>query len=67
VGVLEAVKNVVSTRSGVTALWVTHRLEELPFADGAAYMHGGKVVMHGSPGKIERYIGRLQKQALALR
>jgi energy-coupling factor transport system ATP-binding protein len=27
----------------LTALWVTHRLEELPFADGAARMEGGTV------------------------
>ncbi|KAK3038577.1 hypothetical protein RJ639_028028 [Escallonia herrerae] len=30
----------------VTALWVTHRLEELKYADGAVYMEDGRVVMH---------------------
>ena len=32
----------------VTALWVTHRLEELEYADGVSVMEGGKVVMTGS-------------------
>lgn len=33
----------------VTALWVTHRLEELEFADGVSVMDGGKVILTGKP------------------
>lgn len=43
-GVIEAVRRAVDESDGrVTALWVTHRLEELEFADGAAYMEDGVV------------------------
>lgn len=47
VAVLEAIREVVGGEGGVTALWVTHRLEELSYADGAAYMEGGRVVVSG--------------------
>ncbi|WVZ20374.1 hypothetical protein V8G54_007696 [Vigna mungo] len=40
----------------VTALWVTHRLEELEYADGAIYMEDGKVVMHGDAASIRSFI-----------
>ncbi|KAM0070536.1 putative ABC-type polyamine transporter [Helianthus debilis subsp. tardiflorus] len=51
-GVIKAVKNTLSSSEDVTALWVTHRLEELEYADGAVYMEDGKVVMHGEPSVI---------------
>ncbi|CAK9146917.1 unnamed protein product [Ilex paraguariensis] len=35
IGVIKAVKNSVNSSKNVTALWVTHRLEELENADGA--------------------------------
>ncbi|KAF9681780.1 hypothetical protein SADUNF_Sadunf05G0038300 [Salix dunnii] len=44
VGVIKAVKNSLNASDDVTALWVTHRLEELEYADGALYMENGKVV-----------------------
>jgi ABC-type multidrug transport system ATPase subunit len=40
----------------VTALWVTHRLEELDWADGVSYMHDGKVVCTGSPQEMRIYL-----------
>lgn len=40
----------------VTALWVTHRLEELEYADGAVYMEDGRVVMHGNATDIMNFI-----------
>ncbi|CAI7812295.1 unnamed protein product [Closterium sp. NIES-54] len=49
----------------VTALWVTHRLEELQFADGAAYMDGGRVVVMGSVPHVVDYITRQQQQQQA--
>ncbi|PWA74795.1 ABC transporter family protein [Artemisia annua] len=51
-GVIKAVKNTLSSSEDVTALWVTHRLEELEYADGAVYMEDGRVVMHGEASAI---------------
>lgn len=51
-GVIKAVKNCVSGPGGVAALWVTHRLEELKFADGASYMEDGKIVMQGNVSSV---------------
>lgn len=59
-GVLEAVRNVVG--GSVTALWVTHRLEELDFADGAVYMEDGRVVLSGSVEDVKRYIHKQQEE-----
>ncbi|KAI4317103.1 hypothetical protein L6164_025008 [Bauhinia variegata] len=57
VGVIKAVRNSVYTSSAdVTALWVTHRLEELEYADGAIYMEDGKVVKHGDATSIRSFI-----------
>lgn len=49
---IKAVRNTLDGSEGVTALWVTHRLEELEYADGAVYMENGKVVMHGEASSI---------------
>ncbi|GJX17587.1 ABC transporter I family member 10-like protein [Tanacetum coccineum] len=51
-GVIKAVKNTLSSSEDVTALWVTHRLEELEYADGVVYMEDGRVVMHGEASTI---------------
>lgn len=42
------VKSLVKRR-GLTALWVTHRLEELDYCDGAFLLEGGKVIAQGEP------------------
>lgn len=42
------VRNLVKKR-GLTALWVTHRLEELDYCDGAFLLEQGKVVAQGEP------------------
>jgi energy-coupling factor transport system ATP-binding protein len=42
------VKSLVQQK-GLTALWVTHRLEELNYCDGAILLEQGKVVQSGSP------------------
>ncbi|RZC66064.1 hypothetical protein C5167_009759 [Papaver somniferum] len=49
-GVIKAVKNCLG--GDVTALWVTHRLEELEFADGAVYMENGRVIMQSDTKSI---------------
>jgi energy-coupling factor transport system ATP-binding protein len=43
---------------GLTALWVTHRLDELGYCDGAFLLEGGKVVDRGNPQRLQqRLIG----------
>jgi len=60
-GVIEAVRNAVDSSAGrVTAIWVTHRLEELQYADGAAYIEDGKVVQVGTGAEMREFIRRKQ-------
>ena len=40
----------------VTALWVTHRLEELEWADAASYIEDGRVKLSGSPQEVAAYL-----------
>lgn len=53
---IKAVKNCVGDSGEVTALWVTHRLEELEYADGAFYMEDGKIVMQGDGVSLLNFI-----------
>ncbi|EXB40973.1 ABC transporter I family member 10 [Morus notabilis] len=55
-GVIKAVRNSLDSSGDVTALWVTHRLEELEYADGAVYMEDGRVVMHGDAVGVMNFI-----------
>lgn len=43
----------------VTAMWVTHRLEELDWADSVSYMDGGRIHFSGSPREAATYLKRL--------
>lgn len=43
----------------VTALWVTHRLEELEWADSVSYMDQGRIQFTGSPKEASEYLRRL--------
>ena len=58
--VLQSVRNVVDRRPignhPVTAVWVTHRLEEVQYADGVSIMEDGKVVFQGDPGAALRIL-----------
>ncbi|MGP0129255.1 MAG: ABC transporter ATP-binding protein [cyanobacterium endosymbiont of Rhopalodia musculus] len=38
---------------GITALWVTHRLEELNYCDGAFLLENGKVIDKGDPNHLK--------------
>jgi energy-coupling factor transport system ATP-binding protein len=42
------VQNLVKSR-GMTALWVTHRLEELNYCDGAFLLSKGRIIDRGDP------------------
>jgi len=39
---------------GLTALWVTHRLDELNYCDGAFLLENGKVVDRGDPQRLKQ-------------
>ena len=41
-------------RRGLTALWVTHRLEELNYCDGAFLLENGRVVAKGAPDRLKQ-------------
>jgi hypothetical protein len=43
----------------VTALWVTHRLEELDWADSVSYMDQGRILFSGPPDQAREYLRRL--------
>ncbi len=45
---MRCVRQLVDDR-GITALWVTHRLEELDYCDGAFLLENGQVVAAGKP------------------
>lgn len=49
------VRNLVKSR-GLTALWVTHRLDELDHCDGAFLLENGQVVDQGDPQRLKRLI-----------
>eukprot|EP00803_Ostreobium_quekettii_P011331 evm.model.scf_4428.2 EVM.evm.TU.scf_4428.2 scf_4428:6089-6868(-) len=57
--VLECVRGVVGGRRDNTGVWVTHRFEELEFADSAAYMEEGRVLCAGEPAEVVRYVRSL--------
>jgi energy-coupling factor transport system ATP-binding protein len=53
------VRELVRSR-GLTALWVTHRLEELDYCDGAFLLERGKLVDRGNPDRMRQ---RLMQEA----
>lgn len=55
VGVLQAVKQITQVKK-VTAMWVTHRFEELEYADAASYMEDGRLAFTGSPHELKEYM-----------
>lgn len=55
------VRNLVRKR-GLTALWVTHRLEELDYCDGAFLLEGGQVVAQGDPQVLKEKLLATEKQ-----
>ena len=55
------VRNLVQKR-GLTALWVTHRLEELDYCDGAFLLEGGQVVAQGDPQVLKAKLLATEKQ-----
>lgn len=54
------VRRLVNTQ-GITALWVTHRLDELNYCDGAFLLERGLVVDRGDPNRLKQ---RLMQQEI---
>ncbi|MEM7773441.1 MAG: ABC transporter ATP-binding protein, partial [Cyanobacteria bacterium P01_A01_bin.37] len=54
---VQQVQNLVKTQH-ITALWVTHRLNELDYCDGAVLLEEGRVVDHGDPFRLKRRLQR---------
>ncbi|WP_445242889.1 energy-coupling factor ABC transporter ATP-binding protein [Microcoleus sp. N3A4] len=54
-----AVQGLVKNR-GITALWVTHRLDELNYCDGAFLLEKGQVVDRGDPARLKQRLMQSQ-------
>jgi energy-coupling factor transport system ATP-binding protein len=52
---VKQVQNLVKTR-GITALWVTHRLDELDYCDGAFLLENGQVISKGDPQILKKQL-----------
>lgn len=52
---------------GLTALWVTHRLEELDYADGAFLLEQGQVVDQGNPQQLRQQLVERYTKSLDLK
>ena len=48
---------------GITALWVTHRLDELDYCDGAFLMERGDLVDQGDPQRLAHRLMGLYHEA----
>ena len=58
------VRQLVKSR-GITALWVTHRLEELHYCDGALLLEKGEVVDQGEPERLKARLLQSQSEPLS--
>ncbi|MGB3401226.1 MAG: energy-coupling factor ABC transporter ATP-binding protein [Microcoleaceae cyanobacterium] len=54
---VEQVRYLVKSR-GITALWVTHRLNELDYCDGAFLLENGRVAAQGAPEPLKQQLMR---------
>ncbi len=53
------VRNLVKTR-GLTALWVTHRLDELNYCDGAFLLEQGALADRGEPKRLKQRLMQVE-------
>lgn len=56
------VRHLVKSR-GITALWVTHRLEELNYCDGAFLLEQGDLVDRGEPKRLKQRLMQVEDVA----
>jgi len=52
---VQQVRSLVKSR-GMTALWITHRLEELDHCDRALILEQGKITKQGTPEALKHYV-----------
>jgi energy-coupling factor transport system ATP-binding protein len=52
IDLVQRVRDIVHDR-GMTALWVTHRLDELDYCNGAFLLENGQTVDRGEPGRLK--------------
>jgi len=57
------VRSLVKSR-GLTALWVTHRLDELNYCDGAFLLEQGQVVDQGEPKRLKQRLMQNHQDSL---
>ncbi|NJK28618.1 MAG: ATP-binding cassette domain-containing protein [Coleofasciculaceae cyanobacterium SM2_3_26] len=53
IDLVKQMRNLVRSQ-GITALWVTHRLNELDYCDGAFLLEQGRVVARGNPQRLQQ-------------
>lgn len=58
IDLVDQVRSLVKTR-GLTALWVTHRLNELDYCDGAFILDKGHVIDKGDPMRLKKKFMRV--------
>ncbi len=56
------VQNLVKSR-GITALWVTHRLDELNYCDGAFLLEQGSLLDQGEPKRLKQRLMQVKSIA----
>jgi len=56
------VRRLVKSR-GITALWVTHRLDELNYCDGAFLLERGSLVDQGEPQRLKQRLMKIDQEA----
>ncbi|MGH8000229.1 MAG: ABC transporter ATP-binding protein, partial [Brasilonema sp.] len=56
------VRRLVKNRS-MTALWVTHRLDELNYCDGAFLLEKGSLLDRGEPQRLKQRLMELHDEA----
>ena len=59
---MASVRRLVKSR-GITALWVTHRLDELNYCDGAFLLEKGSLVDQGEPQRLKQRLMEVHNQA----
>jgi len=57
---VQQVRDLVKHR-GITALWVTHRLEELDDCDRALILEQGRITKQGSPQQLKDYVSAIER------
>ncbi|MBD2139183.1 ABC transporter ATP-binding protein [Anabaena sp. FACHB-1237] len=57
-----SVQNLVKSR-GITALWVTHRLDELDYCDGAFLLEKGILVDQGEPERLKQRLMQVENMS----